>query len=59
MTILLQNGKELSTKLTRFSKLKQANENQLNNWCFIDSGVGIHWNEINQDILIKNLLKLG
>ncbi|HAV55004.1 DUF2442 domain-containing protein [Aequorivita vladivostokensis] len=56
MKIFLEDGRELSIPMEWFPKLRDATENELNNWRFIGDGEGIHWKDLDEDILIENLL---
>lgn len=56
MIIFLEDGREFSVPLEWFLKLRNASENQLKNWRFIGNGEGIHWEELDEDILVENLL---
>ncbi|MCH5596887.1 DUF2442 domain-containing protein [Niabella ginsengisoli] len=56
MTVLLEDGRELSVPLEWFPSLRNATTEQLNNWRFIGNGEGIHWPDIDEDILIEHLL---
>lgn len=56
MIVFLEDGRELSVPLDWFSSLRNATHEQLSNWRFIGNGEGIHWDEIDEDILIENLL---
>jgi hypothetical protein len=56
MTVFLEDGRELAIPLEWFSRLRNATPSQLKNWRFIGNGEGIHWNEIDEDILVENLL---
>lgn len=56
MIIFLEDGRELAVPLVWFSSLQNATIEQLSDWRFIGNGEGIHWNEIDEDILIENLL---
>ena len=56
MNIFLEDGRELSIPLEWFPSLRNATLNQLNNWRFIGNGEGIHWDDIDEDILVENLL---
>ena len=56
MIVILEDGRELSVPINWFPKLQSATVNQLNNWRFIGKGEGIHWEDIDEDILIENLL---
>ena len=56
MIIWLEDGRELSVPLEWFPKLKKATTEQLNNWRFIGGGEGIHWEQLDEDISVENLL---
>ncbi|CAM3325070.1 DUF2442 domain-containing protein [Aequorivita lipolytica] len=56
MKVVLEDGRELSIPLEWFPKLRDATESELNNWRFIGDGEGIHWKDLDEDILIENLL---
>lgn len=56
MTVLLEDGRELSVPLEWFPSLRKASQQQLNNWRFIGNGEGIHWPDIDEDILVEHLL---
>ena len=56
MKVIFEDARELSIPLEWFPKLRNASENELNNWRFIGEGEGIHWKELDEDILIENLL---
>jgi hypothetical protein len=55
MTILLMDGRELSIPLEWFPSLRSATQKQLNNWRFIGEGEGIHWPDLDEDILVEHL----
>jgi hypothetical protein len=57
MIIFLEDGRELSVPLEWFPRLRKATEEQLNKWRLIGKGEGIHWEEIDEDISIENLLQ--
>ncbi|MCB9033796.1 MAG: DUF2442 domain-containing protein [Chitinophagales bacterium] len=56
MIILFEDGRELSVPLEWFNKLRNASKKQLENWRFIGKGEGIHWEDLDEDISIENLL---
>jgi hypothetical protein len=37
--------------------LRDATETQRNNWRLIGGGEGIHWEELDEDILVEGLLR--
>ncbi len=55
--IRLVDGRELSVPLEWFSKLRNATDKQRDKWRLIGRGVGIHWDELDEDISISALLK--
>jgi hypothetical protein len=57
MIVELEDGRELSVPLEWFSKLRTASKNQLMKWRFIGDGEGIHWEELDEDISVENLLQ--
>lgn len=56
MIILFEDGRELSVPLEWFIRLRNATKEQLEKWRFIGKGEGIHWEDLDEDILIENLL---
>ena len=56
MIIYIEDGRELSIPLEWFPKLRDATPEQLKKWRLIGNGEGIHWDGIDEDILIENLL---
>lgn len=57
MIVFLEDGRELSIPLEWFPRLRKATDEQLNKWRLIGKGEGIHWEEIDEDISIENLLE--
>ena len=57
MTFRLADGRELRVPLEWFPRLRNASLEQLKKWEFIGGGIGIHWEELDEDISIEDLLK--
>jgi len=57
MHVRLLDGREISVPVEWFPKLRSASEKQRNNWRLIGKGIGIHWEEIDEDISVSALLK--
>jgi hypothetical protein len=57
MIVFLEDGRELSIPLEWFPRLRKATSEQLNKWRLIGRGEGIHWEEIDEDISVENLLE--
>lgn len=54
--VVLDDGRELAVPVDWFPKLRDATDKQRNNWRFIGGGEGIHWEELDEDILVEGLL---
>lgn len=54
--VLLEDGRELGTPLQWFPKLLSATKEQLANYRLIGNGIGIHWEDLDEDISVKGLL---
>ena len=52
----LSDGRKISVPLEWFPILAKATEKQRKDWSLIGNGIGIHWEEIDEDISIKSLL---
>ena len=52
------DGREISVPLEWFPRLYHATDEQRRNWELIGRGVGIHWEEIDEDISVAGLLGL-
>lgn len=57
MHIRLLDGRVISAPLEWFPKLRDASARQRKNWRLIGHGVGIHWNDIDEDISVSALLE--
>ncbi len=57
LCVELMDGRIINTPLVWFSKLANASIDQLNNWRLIGRGVGIHWEDLDEDISVAGLLK--
>ena len=56
LSVLLADGREVSAPLEWFPRLRNATEKQRKNWRLIGRGIGIHWEDIDEDISVKSLL---
>ncbi len=55
--VQLSDGREVSVPLEWFPRLRKATHEQLHNWRFIARGIGIHWEEVDEDIAVSTLLR--
>ena len=55
--VQLLDGREISVPLEWFPKLRDATEKQKANWRLIGKGVGIHWEDMDEDLSVAGLLE--
>ena len=58
LQVSLSDGREISVPLEWFPRLRNATAEQRNKWRFIARGIGIHWEEIDEDIAVTTLLRV-
>ncbi len=56
MWILLTDGRQLAIPLAYFPRLRNASEDQRKKYEISGGGIGLHWDEINEDISVPHLL---
>lgn len=56
MYVQLTDGRHIAVPLDRFARLYSATPEQRAQWEFIGPGVGIHWEEIDEDISVESLM---
>ncbi len=54
--VTLADGRTVSAPLEWFPRLRDSSPTQQANWRFIGPGIGIHWEEIDEDISVRSLL---
>jgi len=54
--ISLADGREVSVPLEWFPRLRNASKVQRSAWRLIGGGIGIHWEEIDEDISVESVL---
>ena len=56
LTVRLVDGREVSAPLAWFPRLRDATPEQRRRWRLIGGGIGIHWEELDEDISVESLL---
>ncbi len=54
--VRLLDGREIGVPLEWFPRLRDASEAQRANWRLIGRGIGIHWDEIDEDVSVESIL---
>lgn len=55
--VRLADGREIAVPLEWFPRLRDATPEQRDNWRFIGRGVGIHWEDLDEDLSVAGLLR--
>ncbi len=54
----LSDGREVSVPLEWFPRLRDATPKQRKNWRLIGRGIGIHWEDVDEDVSVASLLRV-
>ena len=54
--VVLADGREVSSPLAWFPRLRSATPDQRDDWRLIGGGIGIHWESVDEDISVESLL---
>jgi hypothetical protein len=57
LSVVLNDGRMVSVPLAWFPRLLDATPKQRAEWELIGGGIGIHWEAIDEDILVASLLQ--
>jgi hypothetical protein len=57
MNVQLFDGRVISVPLEWSPTLRKATAKQQNNWRLIGKGVGIHWEDLDEDLSVEGLLR--
>lgn len=55
--VILADGREVSVPIEWSPRLQRATPEERNNWRLIGGGIGIHWEDINEDISVESILR--
>ena len=56
LTTELSDGRTITVPLAWYPRLLHGTPAQLSNWRLIGRGQGIHWNDLDEDISVENLI---
>ncbi|MDP2935465.1 MAG: DUF2442 domain-containing protein [Dehalococcoidia bacterium] len=56
MHVVLTDGRQISVPLEWFPSLRSATEEQRGHWRLIGGGIGIHWEDLDEDLSVAGLL---
>ena len=58
LQVTLADGREISVPLEWYPRLLDATPKDRNNWMLIGGGLGIHWEDLDEDVTVESLLRL-
>ena len=58
LQVALADGREITVPLTWYPRLLDATPKDRNNWQLIGGGLGIHWEDLDEDVTVESLLRL-
>ena len=56
LIVILADGRQVSAPLEWFPRLRRATAKQRKHWRLIGGGIGIHWEDVDEDISVRSLL---
>ena len=56
LIVTLADGRCVSAPLEWFPRLLRATPKQRRNWRLLGGGVGIHWEDVDEDVSVRSLL---
>lgn len=56
MEVRFNDDRELAVPLAYFPRLAEADPADLCRWSLIGRGLGVHWEEIDEDLSVENIL---
>ena len=59
LRVALADGREITVPLEWFARLRDANDDEREDWRLIGGGIGIHWEKIDEDISVSTLLAIS
>ena len=58
LRVILADGREIAAPLVWFPRLQNATSEERKRWRLIGGGIGIHWEDVDEDISVESLLRL-
>ena len=55
--VVLTSGGILRVRLSDHPVLNKASNTEINDWRIIAKGIGIHWNQLDEDLSVKGMIR--
>ncbi len=59
LSVDLSDGRTISVPLAWYPRLLHGSVEERNSWRLIGSGDGIHWNQLDEDVSVKNIQRFS
>lgn len=56
LVVHFSDGRDIAVPLSYFPRLAAAEKSALDHWSLIGRGLGVHWEELDEDLSIENVL---
>jgi hypothetical protein len=56
LRVVLADGREVIVPVAWFPRLQKASSEQRQNWRLIGGGIGLHWEDVDEDVSVESLL---
>ena len=56
LRVVLADGREITVPLAWFPRLQRGTPAQRKRWRLIGGGIGLHWEDVDEDISVESLL---
>ena len=56
MTVEFSDGRTVSVPLSYFPRLQSASPSEREQWQLIGRGLGVHWEPVDEDLSVENVL---
>ncbi len=56
MTVRFSDGREVTLPVSYFPRLQSATASQREQWSLIGRGLGVHWESVDEDLSVENIL---
>lgn len=56
MEVRFSDGRQVVVPLDYFPRLRTAGPEELNRWSLIGRGLGAHWEDLDEDLSVENIL---
>jgi len=58
LSVELADGRRVTIPLAWSPRLQHATDEQRRNWRLIGGGIGIHWEDVDEDLSVESLLRV-